>query len=54
MSFIALRNAPNINILEINITQILDKLRKERNIKLFSKNINKDETDWLKFTVLRC
>ena len=33
------KNAPDINILEINVTEILDELQKKRNAKLFGKNM---------------
>ena len=48
------KNIPGINILEINVTEILDELQKKRYAKLFGKNINKDGADWLKLIGLRC
>jgi len=45
---------PGLKIYEINVCEILDILKKERNVKLFGKIISKDGIDWLKLIGLRC
>ena len=45
---------PGLKIYEINVYEILDKLNREKDVKLFGNYISKDGADWLKLIGLRC
>ena len=40
-------------ILEINICELLDEMKRKKDVKLFNKNITRDGADWLKLIGLR-
>lgn len=44
---------PGFNILEINICELLDEMKRNKDVKLFNKNITRDGADWLKLIGLR-
>lgn len=44
---------PGFNILEINICELLDEIKRKKDVKLFDKYITKNGADWLKLIGLR-